>query len=297
MTGTLALPLGNRPICVTPMKRARVGGDVASPNAVAPKHEPAAKAQHTLDDLPEEVLDLVVQHLGSRGRGRLACCSRVLRTRAYAAWHNGIREAAGMGWTALLSALLEVRRDVDRANGKHGETALMQAAYHNRLAAIGQLLAAGADASRAAANGVTALMTAAFRGHDAAVGLLLDAGADRDAVAGASGLTALHLAVCGWRLDGGHDAAIGLLLASWAVGDMEDAAGRTPATLAAQFGREGLALRLRETVALVKAVRPFAKRPLDRCPRQLGCFSFGRAFYEYCQSFPTAGMPSPSRVL
>lgn len=203
-----------------------------------------------------------------------------------------------MGWTALLSALLEARRaDVNKADGEHGETALMRAAYHNRLVAMGQLLAAGADASSAAANGFTALMAASFRGHDAAVGLLLDAGADRDASAGASGLTALHLAVCGWRLDGGHDAAIGLLLASWAAGETEDAAGRTPATLAVQFGRDGLALRLRETVALVKAVRPFAQRPLDGCPRQLGCFSFGRAFYEYCQSCPAAGMPSPSCVL
>jgi uncharacterized protein len=62
-----------------------------------------------------------------------------------------------------------------------GDTLLMLAAYHDHLATLRVLLAAGADTARVNDRGQTALGAAVFRQNPGSVRALLAAGADPDA--------------------------------------------------------------------------------------------------------------------
>ena len=116
-----------------------------------------------------------------------------------------------------------------------GATPLMRAARSRDVAVMRQLLDAGADPKRQAANGATALMFAATPARAAAgasasekvaleaIALCLDRGADVNAV-NALGQTALHLA----GQDGESDPVVKLLLSRGADRSIRDKQGRAP---------------------------------------------------------------------
>ncbi len=112
----------------------------------------------------------------------------------------GIASASAHADTALIeaasgnevaAALAAIDQGVDVATpASDGTTALHWAVYHDKLALVDRLLAAGADANAANDYGSTPLAEAAVVGNAAVIASLLDAGAEMDAP-GADGQTAL----------------------------------------------------------------------------------------------------------
>jgi len=80
-------------------------------------------------------------------------------------------------------------------------TALMKAVQHNDPAAVGKLIAGGADVNQLDPNGDAPLVMAAYRGHTDIVRQLLDAGADLAAVDPSMKATALHAAAYAGRTE------------------------------------------------------------------------------------------------
>jgi ankyrin repeat protein len=76
-----------------------------------------------------------------------------------------LRDAARIGDTELISALVEVGAPIESADDK-GYTPLILAAYHGHPEAVELLLAKGADACRPDVRGNTAMMGAAFKGYE-----------------------------------------------------------------------------------------------------------------------------------
>ncbi len=176
--------------------------------------------------------------------------------------------AAGAGQTKLAQALLATGADVNAVN-RRGGTALMYAATDGNPATLSALLSRGAAVNARAANGWTALTLASARGHAGIVTQLLAAGADANApdiygwtplmravyedrfeavrallgnkslrvnARDDRGATALHFAAARGSLNIAKS-----LLAHGADARATDAAGRTPATVAAAEGHAALA--------------------------------------------------------
>jgi uncharacterized protein len=91
-----------------------------------------------------------------------------------AAWHD----AVVAGDLAAVGALLAAGADVD-ARDRYGQTALMLAAHHGHDAIVGALVAAGAALDVVAKYGLSALMLAVVAGHVACARTVARAGADR----------------------------------------------------------------------------------------------------------------------
>ena len=85
-------------------------------------------------------------------------------------------QAAANGHAGVISALLKAGALVDARDGR-GQRAIMVAAYHRRLDACHQLLAAGARVEAAAADEVAPLVAGVMSGNVAITELLLQAGA------------------------------------------------------------------------------------------------------------------------
>ena len=93
--------------------------------------------------------------------------------------------------------LVQAGADPDRQDdGPNGWTPLLHAVHKNQPAAVGELIAAGADVNRAAPNGLTPLMLAASQAEPEIFAALLAAGADPHA-AKPGGETVLTHAVMG----------------------------------------------------------------------------------------------------
>ena len=127
------------------------------------------------------LLALVAQSLGPSDLGRLACCSRALRSGAYQAWpaHPAAAWlAARHGVARLLRLQLQAGVDPDRVALPDGDTLLMVAASNDHLEAVQVLLQAGAaiNATHPVLQ-ATALALAAWHGHLAVAQALLVAGA------------------------------------------------------------------------------------------------------------------------
>lgn len=175
--------------------------------------------------------------------------------------------AAGAARADLARALLSAGADVNVTN-KRGGTALMYAATEGDPATVKVLLSHGAAVNVRAENGWTAVTLAAATGQAVAVNQLLDAGADAN-IADIYGWTPLMRAVDSDRTEVvrvllrnksvlvnarddqsetalHHAAARGsmevarLLLAHGADPRLKDAAGRTPAAVAAEQGHAKL---------------------------------------------------------
>lgn len=175
--------------------------------------------------------------------------------------------AASVARAELARALLAAGADVNAANARGG-TALMFAATQGDSETVAVLLSHGAAVNARAENGWTAVTLAAATGQAAVVKQLLEAGADAN-IADIYGWTPLMRAVDSDRAevvrvllqnksvrvnardDQGetalHHAAAGgsleiarLLLAHGADPRSRDAAGRTPAAVAAEQGHEKL---------------------------------------------------------
>ena len=176
--------------------------------------------------------------------------------------------AAAAARADLARGLLVAGADVNAVNAKGG-TALMYAATQGDPETVNVLLTHGATVNVRAENGWTAVTLASATGHAAVVRQLLEAGADAN-IADIYGWTPLMRAVdsdrnevvrvllkdksvrVNARDDQGetalHHAAAGgsleiarLLLANGADPRAKDAAGRTPAAVAAEQGHARLA--------------------------------------------------------
>jgi hypothetical protein len=88
--------------------------------------------------------------------------------------------AAEAGDVAAVGALLAAGAQVDYASAS-GDTALMRATSKGRLDVVRLLLDAGADVNARRADGMTPLIYAAFFGHADVVRCLIDSGADLNA--------------------------------------------------------------------------------------------------------------------
>lgn len=181
-----------------------------------------------------------------------------------------IHAATRSGNGTIIAALGRTEADLDaRFNGAF--TALMLAAFGNRLEAANALLAAGADPNLTDDTGTTALHIAIYENHVALARLLIERGADvratdeagqsvlRAAVAknnteiaalvvarGASleqrtedGRTLLHAAA-----EHGQRAMVAWLIERGLAPSATDIAGTTPGALAAQNGHEAIAALL-----------------------------------------------------
>ncbi|WP_156680954.1 ankyrin repeat domain-containing protein [Sphingomonas profundi] len=147
-------------------------------------------------------------------------------------------DAAREGRGDVIEALLVYGAVIDAHDGK-GHTALILAAYHDRLAALNLLLMHGADPDAGdIARGNTALMGAAFKGHDAVAARLVAAGCTVNA-RNKAGQTALMMAAMF-----GRDDQVDMLLAAGADRDAVDAAGNTAASLAAGQRNAAMVARL-----------------------------------------------------
>lgn len=140
-------------------------------------------------------------------------------------------EAAALGRTDLVVALLEMNPSLLRAFGHDGWTLLHLAAFfgHRELAAA--LLDRGASPAVFSRNAMAnqPLHSAVAGRRLELVKLLLKRGADVNG--SAQGLTPLHLAA-----HAGHEPLTGMLLAFGADTRLKDAAGHTPLQMAAEHG-------------------------------------------------------------
>ena len=145
---------------------------------------------------------------------------------------------------------------------------LLAAAVSGDAAAIGLLIAAGADLeAKDDVAGRTASLWAAFHGHEACMKLLIDAGARIEAK-DEHGWTAFMIAA-----NQGHEACVDRLIGQGADLDAKSAAGMTASILATAHGYaalasliEGVLLSRLETGQLREAAEK-AKPGLPRGPR------------------------------
>ena len=154
--------------------------------------------------------------------------------------HLDVFEAAALGRTAELRALIEDDRSRIRAYAADGFYPLGLAAYFKHRDTVRMLLDLGADVQQAAANGakVTALHAAVSSNQPEIVRWLIDAGADVNARQQMD-YTPLMGAAANARLD-----IIDMLLAHGADPAMKTTDGKSAADLAREHGHAGVAARL-----------------------------------------------------
>ncbi len=149
-------------------------------------------------------------------------------------------DAATLGRTGRLEAILDARPDLVDAVAADGFTPLQLAAFFGQPAAVRLLVSRGASVTPVSRNAmaVHALNAAAAGGHADIVALLLDAGADPDARQH-GGFTPLMSAAAN-----GDEASVAALLDHGADRTARGDDGMDAATLAAERGHPTLAERL-----------------------------------------------------
>lgn len=149
-------------------------------------------------------------------------------------------EAARLGRTDMIDPLLKAGADVN-AYDDRGFTPLILAAYNGQLATVEALINKGADACRPDRDqGNTAQMGVAFKGEDGIAARLLKAGCDVNA-RNKAGQTALMMASLFNR-----QAQVNILLAAGADRSIQDAAGRSASSVAADQGNSAMAGKVQQ---------------------------------------------------
>lgn len=149
-------------------------------------------------------------------------------------------EAAKLGRVEMIEPLIKTGADINGYD-ERGFTPLILAAYNGQLATVEALIARGADACRPDRNqGNTAQMGVAFKGDDAIAARLLKAGCDVNA-RNKAGQTALMMASLFNRTQ-----QVDMLLASGADRTIQDAAGRSASSVAADQGNAPMAERMKK---------------------------------------------------
>ncbi len=148
-------------------------------------------------------------------------------------------DAARLGRTDMIDPLLKSGADIN-AYDDRGFTPLILAAYNGQAATVDALIAKGANACRPDRDqGNTAQMGVAFKGEDAIAARLLKAGCDVNARNNA-GQTALMMASLFNRTR-----QVDMLLATGADRTIQDAAGRSASSVAADQGNAPMAVRVK----------------------------------------------------
>lgn len=149
-------------------------------------------------------------------------------------------EAARLGRTDMIDPLLKTGADIN-AYDDRGFTPLILAAYNGQLATVEALINKGADACRPDRDqGNTAQMAVAFKGEDGIAARLLKAGCNVNA-RNHAGQTALMMASLFNR-----QAQVDMLLAAGADRTIQDAAGRSASSVAADQGNAAMAGRVKQ---------------------------------------------------
>lgn len=149
-------------------------------------------------------------------------------------------EAARLGRTDMIDALLKAGADIN-AYDDRGFTPLILAAYNGQSAAVETLITKGADACRPDRDqGNTAQMGVAFKGEDGIAARLLKAGCNVNA-RNHAGQTALMMASLFSRTR-----QVDMLLAAGADRTIQDAAGRSASSVAADQGNTVMAGRVKQ---------------------------------------------------
>lgn len=145
-------------------------------------------------------------------------------------------EAAALGRTDLVLALLDITPSLLRAHGHDGWTLLHLAAFFGHLDLATALLDRGASTAAMSRNAMAnqPLHSAVAGRRLDLVKLLLKRGADVNG--SAQGLTPLHLAA-----HAGHEPLTAMLLAFGADTRAKDASGNTPLQMAAEHGHGAVA--------------------------------------------------------
>jgi len=148
-------------------------------------------------------------------------------------------DAARLGRVDMIDPLLKFGADIN-AYDDRGFTPLILAAYNGQAATVDALIAKGANACRPDRDqGNTAQMGVAFKGEDAIAARLLKAGCDVNTRNNA-GQTALMMASLFNRTR-----QVDMLLAAGADRTIQDAAGRSARSVAADQGNEPMAVRVK----------------------------------------------------
>ena len=163
-------------------------------------------------------------------------------------------QAAGSGYTDVVSSLVCVNTDVNAVRG--GVTALLCAAAEGHVSTIAWLVHNKADVHARAQNGMTGVMGAAMGGHNDAVALIVGAQADVHAV-DKNGVSALVYAA-----HGGHTEVVSWLIHNGADVDTATFAGETALMGALVNGHMQTAMSLVGARANVNAVSKTGQTPL-----------------------------------
>ncbi|MGJ6960369.1 ankyrin repeat domain-containing protein [Streptosporangium sp. G11] len=176
---------------------------------------------------------------------------------------------------ATIRKVEEVRRLLDGAvhpdePNEDGSTALYRAAVQGDAGIVRMLLAAGADPDRESGGDSEGLplCAAACWGHVEIVVALLDADADPDRREDIerTAMTALH-----WAASNEHLAVMRTLLGRGADPDLDDSAGRTPLSHAAERGATAVVRTLLDHGANPVSADGQGRSPLDLARRYAGC--------------------------
>lgn len=174
---------------------------------------------------------------------------------------TGLMIGAWEGNLALMELFHRHGADIDYVN-RHGETALMLAAWKNRPHAVRWLLAHGAQPNRPERQW-SPLHYAAFAGHQEIVELLLAAGADINARS-TNGSTVLMMAV-----REGHAELARRLLAAGADPSLRNEAEEDALQWAMRHGHYALARALADDARFAALARQESERAATPAPRSL----------------------------
>ena len=148
-------------------------------------------------------------------------------------------DAARLGRTDMIAPLVKAGVDINATDAR-GFTPLILAAYNGQAETLDALIAAGADPCKPdVSQGNTAQMGVAFKGEDAIAARLLKAGCDVNTRNNA-GQTALMMASLFNRTR-----QVDMLLAAGADRTIQDAAGRSASSVAADQGNAPMAVRVK----------------------------------------------------
>lgn len=159
-------------------------------------------------------------------------CFLLLSAPAFAVTDDDLNliEAAGRGDLVIFEMMLGMGANPDAAN-YGGNSAILQAAYHERRDMVRRLIDFKVDVNRKGRLGYTPLGIAASHADDKIVDMLIAAGANlnvRDDAGGTPLLNAIRY---------GRDRNVHSLLAAGADADMAGSGGEVPLMQAAELGR------------------------------------------------------------